>query len=67
MNKDWHKIYTTSQAYKAEIVRQVLADHGIEAVILNQQDSSYRFGEIQVYVHGQHADEARAIVITNEL
>jgi hypothetical protein len=67
MNTDWHKIYTTSQPYKAEIVRQVLADHGIEAVILNQQDSSYRFGEVKVFVHERHETEAREIVTLNEL
>jgi hypothetical protein len=67
MKADWLKIYTTSELYKAEMVRQILLDHGIEAVIMNQQDSVYRFGEIKVYVSKVDLDAAQEIVAGNEL
>jgi hypothetical protein len=67
MKADWLEIYTTSELYKAEMVRQILADHGIEAVVMNQQDSLYRFGEIKVYVSKEDHDAAEEIVNGNEL
>lgn len=67
MKAGWLKIYSTAESYKAEIVRLVLADHQIEAVILNKQDSSYRFGEVEVYIPDAHFDDALEIIIKNEL
>jgi signal recognition particle GTPase len=47
MEKGWVQVYTTDRMFQAEIFKQVLADHDIEAVILNKMDSSYRaFGGI---------------------
>lgn len=67
MENDWLKIYTSSEYYKAEIVRQVLAENEIEAVLMNKQDSQYRFGEVEVYIQKAHFDNALEIIIKNEL
>ncbi|HEY1025240.1 MAG TPA: DUF2007 domain-containing protein [Sphingobacteriaceae bacterium] len=67
MNNDWVKIYTSTDFYRSEIVRQVLTDHEINAVMLNKQDSQYKFGEIEVYVNKSHFQEALEIIIKNEL
>ncbi|MCK4854138.1 MAG: DUF2007 domain-containing protein, partial [Bacteroidales bacterium] len=40
MEKDWVQIYSTDKMFQAEILKQVLADHEIEAVIINKMDSS---------------------------
>lgn len=50
MEKDWVIVYTTDKLYQAELFRRNLGDHGIGAVIINKMDSTYRFGEIEVYV-----------------
>lgn len=50
MDSNWAVAYSTDKPWQAEIVRQVLADNGIEAVVLNKKDSSYLFGEAEVYV-----------------
>lgn len=43
-------IYTTDKIYDAEMARSYLADHNIDAFILNQKDSAYHFGEILLMV-----------------
>jgi hypothetical protein len=51
MNKDWETIYETANIFNAELIQELLNEHEIESIILNQQDSSYlSFGEIKVMV-----------------
>ena len=62
MEKGWVRIYTTNQMFQAEIFKRVLADHDIEAVIINKMDSSYRsFGEIEIYVKNDHVIKAKLL------
>lgn len=67
MNNSWVKIYTSHQYIKSEIVRQVLIDHEIEAVLMNKQDSAYKFGEVEIYIHQSNFDKAIELIIQNEL
>jgi hypothetical protein len=47
----WEVVFTTNLLYKAEILRGLLDEEGIQAVIVNKQDSSYiAFGEIELLV-----------------
>lgn len=62
---DWIAIFETSQIYQAEIAKGVLCDNGIEAVILNRQDSSYKFGTIQVMVKTENKEKAAEILKSN--
>ena len=61
MEKNWVKIRTYSKAIEAEIVKQMLEENGVAAVLLNKQDSSYLFGMIELYVNQE--DEAIAQVL----
>lgn len=47
---EWQTIYTTTNAFHAEILKQVLENEDIQAVIVNGMDSSYHIGEISVNV-----------------
>ena len=67
MNSSWVKIYTSNQFMKSEIVRQVLVDHEMEAVLMNKQDTAYKFGEVEVYIPKEHFDKALEIIIQNDL
>lgn len=68
MERDWIKIYTSSNLHKASIVEAVLKDHEIDVVQLNKQDSSYlNFGEIELYIHPSSFDKAIELIIKNEL
>ena len=60
MEKGWVQVYSTDKMFQAEILKQVLSDHEIEAVIINKMDSSYKaFGEIEVYVKNDHVIKAK--------
>lgn len=65
MAQNWTKIYTTSNPIAAELAKQVLEENGIEAVILNKQDSSYHFGEVQVLVPEADTQAAQKLLSDN--
>jgi hypothetical protein len=68
MEKNWIKIFTSINFYQAEIVKQVLTEHGIDTVLINKQDSSHRnFGHIEVYIHQDNFSRAIEIMILNEI
>lgn len=65
MTPIWTKVYTTSDPIKAELIKQLLEENDIEVVLLNKQDSSYLFGEVQVMVLESNSLKAQQIVINN--
>jgi hypothetical protein len=68
MEKNWIKIFVSSNYYQSEMVKQALTWHNIEAVLMNKQDSSHRtFGEIEVYVHQADFSNAIEIIILNQI
>ena len=68
MEKGWIKIFTSSDFYRSEIVKQVLIENQIDAVLLNKQDSSYRsFGQIEVYIHQEDFSKAVEIMALNQI
>ncbi|MDO8994206.1 MAG: DUF2007 domain-containing protein [Daejeonella sp.] len=67
MEAGWVKIYTSADFFKSEIVRQVLVDHEIEAIIINKQGFPYRIGEVEVYIHEDGFQKALEIIVKNEL
>jgi hypothetical protein len=46
----WKVVFKSGEAYQAEIVKDVLEDHGFHPVIVNKKDSSYHFGYFEVHV-----------------
>jgi len=67
MSKNWKKIYSTTQLHKAEIVKAVLQDNDIVAMILNKRDSMYLIGEIELYALQKDILRAINIIKKNEL
>jgi len=68
MEKNWIRIFTSTNYFQSEIVKQVLTEHQIETVLINKQDSSHRtFGDIEVYIHQENFSNAIEIVILNQL
>lgn len=55
-------VHTTDKMYKAELIVGLLAEHEIEANILNKKDSSYLFGEIEIWVSAKDVDAAKEII-----
>jgi hypothetical protein len=68
MEENWVKIYTSSNYYKSEMIKQALAVNQIDTVLLNKQDSSHRaFGDIEVYIHQKDFSNAIEIIILNQI
>jgi len=67
MEAGWIKIYASTDFFKSELVRQVLIDHAIEAILINKQGFPYQIGEAEVYIHEKNSLEAQSIITTNEL
>ena len=61
-NDNWVKVYSATQVYLAEITKSVLEDEGIDAVVVNKKDSSYLFGECEVYVRKENALNALNLI-----
>ncbi len=60
---NWHKVFSTDQMHKAEIVKAVLIDHQMNPVLINKKDSSYQnFGEIEIHVTAENILRARKII-----
>ncbi len=51
-------------SYKAELLKGLLNENEIEAVIINKKDSAYLFGELELYVHVDQVIKARHIIAT---
>ena len=68
MEKNWIKIFTSSDYYKSEMVKQVLCDNHIDAVLLNRQASSHRdFGNVEVYIHKDNFSRAIEVMILTQI
>lgn len=65
MENNWIKVFTTTDFFRAELVKQLLLEHDIPAVVLNKQDSSYRFGQVEVWAHKE--DQITASVLIEEM
>ena len=66
MEKSWKKIYFSGDEFKVLIARDLLAESGINSVIMNQKDSSYNaFGDVELYIEEQ--DEKEALQILDQL
>ena len=58
----WQKVYQDPQQYRAEIVKAVLEDNDISAVVLSKKDPSYHFGHFEVQVVSDDVIKAIKII-----
>jgi len=63
----WHKVYETGSPIRAEIIKGVLTERGIIAIILNKRESVYNInGNIEIMTSTE--DVVQAInIIDNEI
>ena len=62
MNNDWIEVYSTNDIFKAEVIKNMLISNNIEAIIMNQQDSSYHFGTAKIYTKKENTLKAKEII-----
>ena len=65
MSNEWVQIHSGIDYIKTEMIKQLLNNNEIDAVILNQKDSSYHvFGTIKLFA--QKNDQKRALELISE-
>jgi len=62
MDTDLVYIYSAGKPYVAELIRQMLTDHNIQSFIVNKQDSAYKFGDIELFVHRDEVIKAKMLI-----
>ena len=61
--ENWKCVYTTDQVYKANAVKELLAEENIEAVVMNRKDSAYTvFGNVELYVPPEDENLAAELI-----
>jgi hypothetical protein len=61
--ENWIKVFESEMQVRAEIVKGVLEEHGIQSVVLNKQETVYKiFGTYQVLVQRENSILASTIV-----
>lgn len=64
----WSILKTSNQVFELEMMKGFLLEHGINAVVMNKQDSSYQvFGELELLVKQEDMKRAKKLLNqTNE-
>ena len=62
--KNWTKIQSFHRVHQAELRKNLLEENGIQAVVINEKDSLFLLGEIELYV--KKNDEAKAKELIDE-
>ncbi len=65
--ENWTAVYSTNLLINAELLKHMLANHNITAVLKNVQDSMYHFGSIQLYVKPADIIRAKHLISKSEL
>lgn len=60
-------LFSSSRPLEIEAASSILLDNEIESFQINKKDSSYIFGEIELYVKLQDLEKAVQILKENEL
>ncbi|HLG34426.1 MAG TPA: DUF2007 domain-containing protein [Bacteroidia bacterium] len=67
MEKGWEKIYITNQPHLVTIVQELLEENDIESVEINKGDSTFTFGDSEIFVREKDAILARTIILQHNL
>jgi len=60
--ENWNKVFDSRKMHEAEIVKGVLMENDIPAIVINKQDSSYHFGFYEVLVEKENIIRAIKII-----
>ena len=62
MKNEWVIVYSTSDVFQAEVIKQMLLSNSIDAISMNQKDSSYHFGSVNIYTKEKDMNKAKEII-----
>lgn len=63
MKNEWVIVYSTSDIFQAEVIKQMLLSNSIDAISMNQKDSSYHFGSVNIYTKEKDMKKAKEIIL----
>lgn len=58
----WVKVYSSQNQVRAEIVKSVLSDNDMPAVLVDKKDRNYLFGYYEVLVKAEHVIRALKLI-----
>ncbi|HAN79605.1 MAG TPA: hypothetical protein DCQ31_18515 [Bacteroidales bacterium] len=58
----WIKVCSCGEIYRAEVIRDALIQNNIPAVVYNEKDSSFLYGEAVIYVEDTNLERAQNII-----
>ena len=62
-DEQWEMIFSSTMMYRVELLKELLENEEIPAVIMNKKDSSYlAFGEVELYTRRDEVLKAKQIV-----
>lgn len=64
---EWALVFTSNRPTEIEAAAALLEEQSIPSFKIDKKDSSYIFGEIELYVPEQLAPDARLILTENDL
>jgi hypothetical protein len=67
LKDNWVVIYSSVYIHKVEIIQALLKEEDIDSIILNKRDSTYLFGEIELYVAIDNVLKSKQLISNNEL
>lgn len=67
MEKDWVMIYSSAQLHIIKITKALLEENNINVIEINKMDSSYNFGDIELYVKAENVMKAKYYIDKNKL
>ena len=59
---EWTTVFTTNNEIEASFVQGLLQNYDIPAVVMNQSDSAYKFGDIKVMTTTEKVMDANLVV-----
>ncbi len=58
----WQKVYEDQVAYRAEMVKSILASNDLNPVLVSKKDTPYQLGHFEVHVAPDHVIRALRII-----
>lgn len=62
MTDDWVLVFSATDISELMYLQELMSEDNIETVVMNKQDSSYLFGEIELYARSSDALAAMQII-----
>lgn len=59
---DWTTVFTTNSDIEAAFVQGLLQNSDIPAVVMNQSDSAYKFGDIKIMTTPEKVMDANLVI-----